>query len=55
MVEVEVVSSARWVGAYGATLRVIGVEQTDSSWNEWPVVALLFTQWVKQSVAKGAA
>ena len=29
IVEVEVVSSARYVGACGATLRVMGVEQSD--------------------------
>ena len=32
--EVEVVSSTRQVGAYGATLKVIGVEKSDGSWNE---------------------
>ena len=49
------VSSARYVGACGATLRVMGVEQSDSRWNECPAVAFLFyTVWMKQSVAEGA-
>ena len=33
------VSSAKYIGAYDAMLRVIGVEQSDSRWNKSPVVA----------------
>lgn len=47
--------SSKYKQVIGATLLVVGVMQSDSSWYDWPAVSLLPTLWLYQSAADGAA
>lgn len=47
--------SSKYKQVIGATLLVVGVMQSDSSWYDWPAVSLLPTLWLYQPAADGAA